>query len=311
MSKRNLVIIIVLLVIIDIAAAFWYLSLRIEASGESHDLWQSGDTTATMADTLTNTSLPDTFDIREFHAYHVSRSPAIKGNQDSYYVCVRRVKVRWPSSVNGKDSVPQLEAALLTSMFGRSNNNLAVAASQWMQTPKFTIEAVNDYKEIERQPKLIGRYAYTEQLLAYPILTSLRMLVMEVDHRTTGGETKMVRSSYVHYDRVRQTVLDRKAIIAQAEEPLLLTLINNKIERLNNEKKLQLERAAKVANDFHATRAGIIFEYPAGEIAPASEGPIEVLIDYPLLGPVLTRNFKNLLNLNDGYWKYKPIDHNL
>lgn len=86
MSKRNLVIIIALLVIVDIAAAFWYLSLRIEASGESHDLWQRSDTTATVADTLTTASIPDTFDIKEFHAYHVSRTPSIRGDENSYYV---------------------------------------------------------------------------------------------------------------------------------------------------------------------------------------------------------------------------------
>lgn len=311
MSKRNLVIIIALLVIIDIAAAFWYLSLRIEASGESHDLWQNGDTATTMADTLTNVSVPDSFEVKEFHAYHVSRTPAIKGNLDTYYVSVRRVKARWPLSVNGNDSLPQLEQALLVRLFGQASNNLAVAATQWLRTPKFTIEAVNDYKEIDRQPKLIGRYAYSEQVLAYPLLTSLRLLVMEVDHRTHHGEDKRLTTSYVHYDRVKQGVLERKHIIEQSQEPVLLTLINEKISRLNHEKQLQLEQAVKVANDFHATRTGIVFDYPAGEIAPASEGVIEVFVDYPLLRPVLTQDFKNLLNLNDGYWKYKPIDHTL
>ena len=311
MSKRNLVIIIALLVIIDIAAAFWYLSLRIEARGESHDLWQSEETPATIADTLTTVSIPDTFDVKEFHAYHVSRTPSVRGDENSYYVCVRRVKVRWPISINGNDSLPALERALHKRMFGNDNNNLAVAATQWMRTPRFTIESVTDYKETERQPKLVGPYAYCEQLLAYPILTSLRLLVMEVDHRTRNGETSTLTTQYVHYDRIKQSVIERKSIIDPNEEPILLTLINSKIERLNHEKQLQLEHASKVANEFHATRVGIIFDYPAGEIAPTSEGVIEVLIDYPLLGPVLTQDFKNLLNLNDGYWKYKPIDHSL
>lgn len=311
MSKRNLVIIIALLVIIDIAAAFWYLSLRIEASGESRDLWQSRDTTATVADTLVNTSMPDTFKLQEFHAYHVSRSPAIKGDLNTYYVSVRRVKVRWPMSVNGNDSLHHLEQALLTSLFGHAGNGLTVNAAQWLREPRFTIEALTDYKEIDNLPKLVGRYAYSEQLLAYPILTSLRLLVIEVDHRTRDGEISSQVARYVHYDRIKQVVLGRRNIIEQSQEPVLLSLINDKIERLNSEKKLQLERAGKVANEFHATRMGLVFDYPAGEIAPASEGTIELLIDYPLLGPVLTQEFKNLLNLNDGYWKYKPIDHNL
>lgn len=312
MTKRNLVIIIALLVIIDIAAAFWYLSLRIEASGESRDLWQrNNDTTATLADTLTTTSIPDTFDIKEFHAFYVSRSPAVRDDENSYYTCIRRVKVRWPISVNGNDSIPALERALQSCMFGNDNNNLTFAATQWTRSPKFNVEALTDFKEIDAQPKIVPRYAYTEQLLAYPILTSLRLLVMEVDHRTHSGETATLTTRYVHYDRVKQSVLERKHIFDSGQEPILLSFINDKIERLNNEKRLQLERAAKVANEFHATREGIIFDYPAGELAPANEGVIEILINYPILSPVLTQDFKNLLNLNDGYWKYKPIDHSL
>ena len=312
MTKRNLVIIIALLVIIDIAAAFWYLSLRIEASGESHDMWQhSSDTTTTVADTLTTASIPDTFDIKEFHTFYVSRSPAVRGDENSYYTCVKRVKVRWPLPVNGTDSIPALERALQSCMFGNDNNNLTVAATQWTRSPKFNVEALSDFKEIDSQTKIVPRYAHTEQLLAYPILTSLRLLVMEIDHRTHNGETSTLTTRYVHYDRVKQSVLERKHIFDSAQEPILLSLINDKIERLNNEKRLQLERAAKVANEFHATRAGIIFDYPAGELAPANEGVIEILIDYPLMSSVLTQDFKNLLNLNDGYWKYKPIDHSL
>lgn len=310
MTKRNLVIIIALLVIIDIAAAFWYLSLRIEASGESRDLWQRGNATAaTVADTLTTASIPDTFDVKEFHAYYVSRSPAIRGDENSYYTCVKRVKVRWPVSVNGNDSLPALERALQACMFGSDNNNLALSATRWARVPKFNIEALADFKEISVQPKIVSRYAYTEQLLAYPILTSLRLLVMEIDHRTHTSESSTLTARYVHYDRVKQKVLQRKDIIEPEQEPILLALINEKIELLNNEKRLQLERAAKVANDFHALRAGIIFDYPAGEIAPVGEGTIEILIDYHLLSSVVTQDFKNLLNLNDGYWKYKPIDY--
>lgn len=310
MSKRNLVIIIALLVIIDIAAAFWYLSLRIEASGESHDLWQrSDDTTATVADTLTTTSVPDTFDVQDFHTYYVSRTPAVRGDENSYYTCVKRVKVRWPVSVNGNDSLPALEQALLNCMFGKAGGNLSFAAAQWTQLPKFNVEALTDFKEIDTRPRIVPRYAYTEQMLAYPILTSLRLLVMEVDHRTQSGETSTLTTRYVHYDRVKQSVLERKHIFEQGKEPILLSLINDKIERLNNEKRLQLERASNVANEYHATRAGLIFDYPAGELAPANEGVVEILIDYPPLYSVLTQDFKNLINLNDGYWKYKPIDH--
>lgn len=311
MSKRNLVIIIALLAIVDIAAAFWYLSLRIEASGESRELWQHADTAVSVADTVVSESVPDKFSISEHHAYYVSSSPAVRDNADTYYVCVKQVTLRWPVSINGNDSLPLLDRALRESLFGGSTASLQTAVQNWLTQPKFSIAALTDYKQIDRQPKLVGQYAHCEQLLAFPILTSLRLLVMQVEQRTRDGQDNTMARRYLHYDRVKQSVLSRNDIFELGKDAVLLSLINDKIERLNQEKQLQLERAAKTANEFRATRTGIVFEYPAGELAPISEGIVEIHVDYPTIGVTLTQNFKNLLNLNDGYWRYKPLDPTL
>ena len=65
MSKRSILIAIALLTIIDIIAAFWYLALRLEREGGSHDLFErSHDSTALVsADTLDVVSVPDTFEL--------------------------------------------------------------------------------------------------------------------------------------------------------------------------------------------------------------------------------------------------------
>lgn len=308
MTKRTLVIIIALLVIMNIIAALWYVSLRIEKSGDSYDIWQSGDTTVTMADTLSGASVPDSFQVMQYHAFFVSREPVVRDDFNSYYTCVKTIKVRWPISVNGNDSIRGLEDALLTTLFGNDNSNVTSASLRWVKQPRFTVSAPIDYKEIDTKPKLVGHYAYQEQLLTYPILTSLRLLVMQTDHVVRNGENTHKTSKYVHYDRVRQALLSRNDIFESNHESQLLGMINEKIGRLNQTKRLNIAHATRVSSDYYAQRTGIIFEYPAGEIAPLAEGTIQILLEYPNLGPALTRSYKNLLRLNDGYWKYKSLE---
>ena len=45
MTKKNLIIVIILLTIIDLVAAGWYMSRRIEASGQSKNLFEQRDST--------------------------------------------------------------------------------------------------------------------------------------------------------------------------------------------------------------------------------------------------------------------------
>ena len=64
MTKRNLIITIILLSFIDLVAAGWYVSQRIEASGKSQDLFNQRDSTdyVAEADTVTLASEADLFD---------------------------------------------------------------------------------------------------------------------------------------------------------------------------------------------------------------------------------------------------------
>ena len=64
MTKRNLIITIILLSFIDLVAAGWYMSRRIEASGNSQNFFDQRDTTETIAeaDTVITTFQEDLFD---------------------------------------------------------------------------------------------------------------------------------------------------------------------------------------------------------------------------------------------------------
>lgn len=99
MTKKNLIIVIMLLTIIDLMAAGWYMSRRIEASGRSQNLFDQRDSTEViaMADTVTSASQADVFDKLQHNTYYyISNTPAIQGDESSYYTSTKHVKVRWP-----------------------------------------------------------------------------------------------------------------------------------------------------------------------------------------------------------------------
>ena len=83
MTKRNLIIVIILLSIIDVVAAGWYMSRRIESSGKSQSLFDQRDSTEViaMADTVVSSSQADVFDKLQHNTYYFkANTPVIKGD---------------------------------------------------------------------------------------------------------------------------------------------------------------------------------------------------------------------------------------
>ena len=98
MTKKNLIIVIILLAIIDLVAAGWYMSRRIEAGGKSTSLFDERDSTDVIAeaDTTINAAEADVFDdVRHTTYYYIANSPSIAGDQTSYYTSIKHVKLRW------------------------------------------------------------------------------------------------------------------------------------------------------------------------------------------------------------------------
>mgnify|MGYP006873041516 CR=1 FL=1 len=102
MTKKNLIIVIILLTIIDLVAAGWYMSRRIEASGRSQSLFEQRDSTEViaMADTVTDARQADEFDKLQHNTYYyIANSPAIDNDNTSYYTSIKHVKLKWPVKV--------------------------------------------------------------------------------------------------------------------------------------------------------------------------------------------------------------------
>jgi hypothetical protein len=309
MTKRNLIIIIILLSIMDMVAAGWYMSRRIESSGKSQSLFDQRDSTEViaMADTVVSSSQADVFDKLQHNTYYfIANEPAIKGDVTSCYTSTKHVKVRWPQKVNGNDDLAELNKELIKKAFGNSQTTMKDARYVFLNTPAFNRPVGDDYRTLVKAPRVYPVYGNVNQVLVYPYMTSQRLLVMEIDKVEYDGSATVKNSSFVHYDRMRQRVLSRLDILVADvdNETQLLKLINKKIDVLNRGRADNnlLQHALNVPADVCCGKKGVKFEYKQGSI---SSGPVDVLLEYDQLEPFLTKEFKQLQENNSDYFVYK------
>ena len=309
MTKKNLIITIILLTVIDLLAAGWYMSRRIEASGKSQSFFDQRDSTEViaMADTVTSASQADVFDKEQHNTYYfIANSPNIHGDETSYYTSTKHVKVRWPQKVNGSDLPEELNKELIRKAFGNSQSQMKDARYMYLNTPSFNKPIGSDYHALTKAPRVYPVYGNVSQVMVYPYMTSQRLLVMEIDKVEYNGNTTLDNTTYVHYDRLNQHVLSRVDILMTDvdKETKLLKTINKKIDELNRGRgeDRQLQHALNVPAEICCRKNGILFQFKQGTIASS---PIDIMMDYDKLKDFFTKDFELLVDNNDNYWVYK------
>ena len=295
MTKKNLIIVIILLTVIDLVAAGWYMTRRIEASGRSQNLFEQRDSTEaiTMADTVTNAFQADVFDDLQHNTYYyIANDPSVSDDNSSYYTSIKHVKVRWPKKVNGNDNLSELNKELISKAFGNTQSQNKPIGE-------------GDYHKLTNAPKIVPIYGNVSQVLVYPYMTSQRLLVMEIDKVEYNGSSTIENSTFIHYDRQNQHILSRPDILVTdfEKENKLLKALNKKIDELNkgrNDNKLQ--HALNVPAEICCSKNGINFQFKHGTI---SSSTIDIHLDYDKMEQFLTKDFQSLLESNEGYSLYK------
>ena len=304
MTKKNLIIVIILLSVIDLVAAGWYMSRRIEAGGMSQNLFDQRDSTEAiaMADTVINTSQADEFEDLQHNTYYfIANSPATPGDNSTYYTSIKHVKVRWPKAINGNDKLDELNKELISKAFNNTQAKMKDARYVFLNSPTFNKPIGDDYKKVVKAPTIVPTYGNVSQVLVYPYMTSERLLVMEIDKVEYNGHSNIENNTFVHYDRQSQRLLSRMDILVTdfEKENKLLKLLNKKIDELNKSRgDSKLQHALNVPAEICCGKKGISFQFKHGTI---SSSPIEILLDYDKLEPYLTRDFKQLLKDNEDY----------
>lgn len=308
MTKKNLIIVIILLTVIDLVAAGWYMTRRIEASGRSQNLFEQHDSTeaVTMADTVTSAFQADVFDDLQHNTYYyIANDPSVNGDNSSYYTSIKHVKVRWPKKVNGNDNLTELNKELISKAFGNTQSQMKDARYVYLNTPTFNKPiGEGDYHKLTKAPKTLPIYGNVSQVLVYPYMTSQRLLVMEIDKVEYNGSSTIENSSFIHYDRQNQHILSRPDILVTdfEKENKLLKALNKKIDNLNKGRgDNKLQHALNVPAEICCSKNGINFQFKHGTI---SSSTIEIQLDYDKMEQFLTKDFKQLLENNEGYSLY-------
>lgn len=321
MTKRNLIITIILLAVIDAVAAGWYVSRRIEASGKSQNFFDQRDSTDLVvdADTVGTSYQADLFDdVQHNTYYYIANTPSISGDNSSRYTSIKHVKVRWPRKVNGESEFSELNKELISKAFGNNQAKMADARFVYLNKPSFNKPMGDgDYHKLSSAPTIVPIYGNVSQVLVYPYLTSQRLLVMEIDKVEYNGSTTVENDYFIHYDRQRQRVLSRIDILTADvdKENKLLKVINKKIDELNKGRgdRAPLQHALNVPAELCCGKNGVLFHYKQGSIG---DSPITVQIDYDNLEPFFTEEFKQLMKSNgdikvfDNTIKPEPINPN-
>ncbi|MBR5169158.1 MAG: hypothetical protein IKW85_01155 [Muribaculaceae bacterium] len=311
MTKKNLIIVICLLTVIDLVAAGWYMSRRIEAGG-TQSLFDQRDSTdvVTEADTLVTTFQDDVFDELQHNTYYyIANTPSISGDNSTRYTSIKHVKVRWPLKVNGDSCFDELNKELINKAFGNNQAHMKDARFVYLNKPSFNKPIDDEYTKLSSAPTIVPVYGNVSQVLVYPYMTSQRLLVMEIDKVEYNGSANIESKYFVHYDRQRQRLLSRLEILTADvdKENKLLKLINKKIDELNKYRgdDSKLQHALNVPAEICCGKKGVKFEYRQGTI---STSPIEVMIDYDRLEDFFTEDFKQLVKENEGI---KVFDDNI
>jgi len=309
MTKKNLIIVIILLSVIDLVAAGWYMSRRIETGNKGDSLFGGRDSTdvITEADTVVTTNVADVFDKEQHNAYYyIGNTPAVGGDKSTCYTSIKHVKVRWPQSINGNEEIEELNKALISKAFGNSHSQLKDARYVYLNTPTFNKPMGDDYHSSVKAPRIVPIYGNVSQVLVYPYMTSQRLLVMKVDKVEYNGHATVEDNYFIHYDRVRHRVLSRIDILTAdvSKENQLLMPIHKKIDNLNRSRgdSNRLQHALNVPAELCCSSKGILFQFRQGSI---SSGPVEVQIDYDDVKPYLTERFAQMLANNEDYHIYK------
>ena len=306
MSKRNYFIIIAILVAVDIATAFWYLAGHINSDGKN-DFFSAGSELATEADTLNENFVPDKYQTIEYNAFFVSKAPVIPSDQRTYYTSIKRLKTNIPTTINGETNTDRLLAEVARKAFPNSHGGLDNGVQNFLKSPAFNVPNV-DYKVINSAPTIFAKYGNVQGVKIYPIFTSKNYLVMAINRSSYKGVVTQNTAYYVNYNRYSHSIISKEDIFINDVDNKLLSIVNDKIEKLNeNQPNLELHQANTLSQEIYLRKNGLFFVYQAGAIANEEEGVIEIYIPFSTLNPYLKPEFSSLITTNSHCQELKPL----
>lgn len=311
-TKRAFFIVIALLVILDIAAAFWYIAGRLNSDDEASNPLNMEK--KAMQDSLSGSGIvgetaPDQFDPIEKSAYYISTSSVASDKPDKHWTSIKRYKGRIPVSVNGSNAIADLLKEIEHRAFGLETGSINTCATSFLGKPQFNSQSPFDFKQQNKEPVTEEVYGNVATVKIFPTFTSDYLLVMAIDKQNYDGYRRSQHMSFVIYNRKQHQVLDYQHIFNPQRNQQILALINAHIDELNAKgTEVHLNHATAIPPEMTLGRNGFLFVFDSGTLADSDKGIINIFVSYSKLKPCFTKEFKAIVESNNGFWDYKPVE---
>ena len=308
MTKRTLLIIIGLLVLLDSAAFFVYLIGNSNSDGKSPIENVFRDSVATVADTIPSTFIEDKFDTITRNESFLSLDKMKVGNEFKSMKCMMKIKLIWPVAVNNNNDLSSLHRELLSRITSTSSDDVKEALDQLFEKPEFAHESTRFVATGDDSDFAPEINKTMQQYRIFPYISTNYLLEMVVLAEKHNGSSLSRYMNIVHYDRVHHNVISIDKIFDLSKSDDILALVNQRIEA---------EKMSGTHDNWHETnilptefllgRKSVVFYLPDGSIAPRGTGLHEISVSNEDLEPYFTSYYSELLANDTNFVTYDFI----
>ena len=310
-TRRQLLITISLLAVLDLATAFWYVTGHIGDDGRYVGVFSSSDSTAaTAADTLPNALHVKFAPIRNEIAYYVSASTFPASSGSKHFTCVKQAKLKMPHSINGSTTMNGLSEAIVAKAFGARFSDPVSASAAFVKSPEFNMGGTANYSKVAHPIVTQHTVGREHRVKAFPYLASNRLLEYEIYASAYDGHTLSERVGFVLYDCMSKRVLKPDFVLRIADKAgvaEVLKMVNDRIDFVKKRDGQKLRHAKDFNAEVAVEPRGIKLAFPSGSVAEVESGVTYVFLPYKTCGPILTDEFKQLLATDANYHHYNVM----
>lgn len=310
LTKRNLLIIIGLLFLLDLAAFFVYIISHTNRDGKSPIEFVLPTDTVQFdikEDTVPETLVADEFDTIARSENFVSKDVVPKAGKLRPLTCSVKMKFVWPKSINDEKNLDNLHEELIKRISPMAPSNVNDAVEWILDNPEFA-QPCSNFVTASTVNSMDSICHTMQQYRIFPYVSTHYILEMVVLVEKLSGKSLSRKMNIVHYDRVHNKVVDIDQIFDISKEDSILGVINRNIaleKKKGNHANWHL--ASSMPTDFLLGNNSVVFLFSNGEIAPWNAGLHQVTVPNEELMPFFTTFYTDVLKKDNHFIAYKFI----
>ena len=311
LTKRNLFILIGLLVLLDMASFFVYFMSHINRDGKNpiEYVIERADTASVARDTVQAEFGADKFDTIAVAENYVTKNLMQVGASNKPMMCSVKIKFVCPKSINGYTNLNDLYKELMCQVSPNAPSNVNDAVQWLLKNPEFAQPASGYTVTSAVNLNPVDSLRYTMQCYrVFPYISTHYLLEMVVLIEKLSGKKLSRDMNIVHYNRVENEVIGFNGIFNASKWSDILALINRNIAKgKKTGNHPNWHEALALPSEFLLGKKSVIFYFADGDIAPRGTGLHEISVSNQELEPFFTDFYKEVLKNDDHLVAYNFI----